>query len=319
MHYLKRSDWERGERFVTHERLFDERRRFLKLGAAIAVSTSAVLELAAREFPEGMALHYVKDPNPAALEANPYDQISSYNNFYEFTTDKEDVKPLAEGFVTDPWSVTVDGLVERPVTLGRDDLFNAFALEERIYRFRCVEAWSMVVPWVGFELARLIDKVRPLDTAKYVRFETLYDPKRFPDQRRGPFAALEYPYVEGLRMDEAMHPLTLMAVGLYGHTLPPQNGAPLRLVVPWKYGFKSIKSIAKITFTDTEPLNSWQKAAPREYGFYANVNPAVDHPRWSQKRERLLGNFFKQATLPFNGYEKEVASLYEGMDLERYF
>jgi methionine sulfoxide reductase catalytic subunit len=178
-----------------------------------------------------------------------------------------------------------------------DKFLSKFQLEERIYRFRCVEGWSMVVPWIGFELSHLIKYAKPLSSAKYIRFETLYDPEQFPDQKRGAFAALHYPYIEGLRMDEAMNPLTLMAVGLYGHTLPPQNGAPLRLIVPWKYGFKSIKSIVKITFSDTQPLNTWQETAPNEYGFYANVNPKVDHPRWSQKRERLLGKFFKQDTL----------------------
>ena len=319
MHYLKRKSWELGETFVTDERLFEERRRFLKLGAAMAVSSAAVMELAAKEFTPSPNLNYTRDPNPLGLELNSYDQISSYNNFYEFTTDKKGVKPLAENFRSDPWSLTVDGLVEKPFTLDYDDLFTKFPLEERIYRFRCVEGWSMVVPWVGFELSHLIKRAKPLSSAKYIRFETLVDPEQFPDQRRGPFAALEYPYIEGLRMDEAMHPLTLMSVGLYGHTLPAQNGAPIRLVVPWKYGFKGIKSIARISFTDTPPMNTWQKMAPREYGFYANVNPHVDHPRWSQKRERLLGKFFKQDTLMFNGYGKEVARLYDGMDLRKFF
>ncbi len=192
-------------------------------------------------------------------------------------------------------------------------------MQERIYRFRCVEGWSMVVPWVGFELPQLIKYLKPLSSAKYIRFETLYDPDQFPDQKRGVLAAIEYPYVEALRMDEAMNPLSFIATGLYRHTLPPQNGAPLRLITPWKYGFKSIKSIAKITFTDTEPINTWQKIASNEYGFFANVNPNVDHPRWSQARERVLGKFFKQDTLMFNGYEKEVAHLYKGIDLKKLF
>jgi len=319
MHYFKRPAWNLPEAFVTDERLFEGRRHFLKLGAAMAVSTAAVMELAAKEFVPAANLDFRKDSNPLRLEPNSYEQISSYNNFYEFTTDKSGVKPLAEGFKSDPWNLTVDGLVEKPLTLDYDALFKSFPLEERIYRFRCVEGWSMVVPWVGFELSQLIRLARPLSSATHVRFETLVDPQQFPDQKRGRFAVLEYPYVEGLRMDEAMHPLTLMAVGLYGHTLPPQNGAPVRLVVPWKYGFKSVKSIVRISFTDTQPLNTWQKMAPREYGFYANVNPRVDHPRWSQKRERLLGKFFKQETLMFNGYEAEVAPLYAGMDLRKLF
>lgn len=308
-----------SEADVTDEALFSGRRKFLKLGAAMAVSTSAVMDLAARESLPAPDLLYAKDPNPLELEPNAYDQITSYNNFYEFTTDKKGVKPLSRKFRSDPWTITVDGMVEKPLELDPWKLMKQLPLEERIYRFRCVEGWAMVVPWIGFELSRLIAMARPLSGAKYVRFETLVDPKQFPDQARGMFATLDYPYVEGLRLDEAMHPLTLMAVGLYGHTLPPQNGAPIRLVVPWKYGFKGIKSIVRISFTDRQPLNSWQAYAPREYGFYANVNPHVDHPRWSQKRERVLGHFFKQETLMFNGYDKEVAHLYKGMDLRSFF
>ncbi len=304
---------------ITDEALFDGRRKFLKLGAAMAVSTASVMELAAKEFLPPPNLEYERDRNPQKLELNTYEQITSYNNFYEFTTDKKGVKPLAQNFRSDPWTLTIDGLVEKPFELDARDLVDTFPLEERIYRFRCVEGWSMVVPWIGFELSHLIKRAKPLAKAKYVRFETLVDPKQFPDQARGPFATLDYPYVEGLRMDEAMHPLTLMAVGLYGHTLPPQNGAPIRLVVPWKYGFKGIKSIVRISFTESQPLNTWQAYAPREYGFYANVNPDVDHPRWSQKRERVLGHFFKQETLMFNGYDKEVAHLYKGMDLRKFF
>jgi methionine sulfoxide reductase catalytic subunit len=304
---------------VTDEALFDERRRFLKLGAAALVSTAAVMDLAAEESRPVPNLFYIKDPNPSHLELNTYEQITSYNNFYEFTTSKEGVKPLAAHFRTKPWTLTVDGLVEKPLELDVWALMKQIPLEERIYRFRCVEGWSMVVPWVGFELSKLIAMAKPKSSAKYVRFETLYDPKQFPDQARGRFAALDYPYVEGLRMDEAMNPLVIMAVGLYGHTLPPQNGAPIRLVVPWKYGFKSIKSVAKITLMDKEPACTWNRYAPSEYGFYANVNPNVDHPRWSQARERVLGHFFKQPTMMFNGYEKEVAYLYKGMDLRKDF
>jgi sulfoxide reductase catalytic subunit YedY len=308
-----------SEADVTDEALFNDRRRFLKLGAAMAVSTSAVMELAARESLPAPNLDYRKNPNPEKLELNSYDQITSYNNFYEFTTAKKGVKPLAKNFRTDPWTITIDGMLEKPLELDPWKLMKELPLEERIYRFRCVEGWAMVVPWIGFELSQLIKLAKPLSSATYVRFETLVDPKQFPDQARGVFATLDYPYVEGLRMDEAMHPLTLMAVGLYGHTLPPQNGAPIRLIVPWKYGFKGIKSIVRISFTDKQPLNTWQQYAPREYGFYANVNPQVDHPRWSQKRERVLGHFFKQDTLMFNGYGKEVAHLYKGMDLRRFF
>jgi len=304
---------------VTDEALFDGRRRFLKLGAATLVSSAAVLELAAEETLPGKNLDYAPDANPGKLVLNTYDQITSYNNFYEFTTSKEGVKPLAKNFKTEPWKLTIDGMVEKPLELDVWKLMKQMPLEERIYRFRCVEGWSMVVPWIGFELSKLIAMAKPSSKAKYLRFETLYDPKQFPDQSRGILATIDYPYVEGLRIDEAMHPLTLMAVGLYGHTLTPQNGAPIRLVVPWKYGFKNIKSIVRITFTDRQPLNTWQKYAPREFGFYANVNPGVDHPRWSQKRERVLGHFFKVPTLMFNGYEKEVAYLYKGMDLRKFF
>ena len=304
---------------LTGEALFNDRRRFLKLGAATLVSTGAVMELAAAQTLPEQNLAYVKDPNPLKLQENDYDQITSYNNFYEFTTSKEGVKPLAKNFKADPWMLTIDGMVEKPLELDVWKLMKEMPLEERIYRFRCVEGWSMVVPWVGFELLKLIAMAKPLEGAKYVRFETLYDPKQFPDQARGLLATLKYPYVEGLRMDEAMNPLAIMAVGIYGHTLTPQNGAPIRLVVPWKYGFKSIKSVARITFTDREPLNTWHEYAPNEYGFYANVNPEVDHPRWSQSRERVLGHFLKQPTLMFNGYEKEVAYLYKGMDLRKNF
>lgn len=319
MHYIKRNEWELGESFVTDESLFEGRRNFLKLGAALAVSTGTVMDLAAKEYVPKPNLDYRKASNPGSLTLNSYEQATTFNNYYEFSTDKGAVKPLAKNFKTDGWKITIDGLVEKPFELGLEELLSGFPLEERIYRFRCVEGWSMVVPWVGFELSHLIKRAKPLAKAKYVRFETLYDPEQYPDQKRGSFATLDYPYVEGLRMDEAMNPLALMTVGLYGHTLPPQNGAPIRMIIPWKYGFKGGKSIARITFTETQPLNTWQKTAPSEYGFYANVNPDVDHPRWSQKRERVLGKFFKQDTLMFNGYEKEVAHLYAGMDLRKNF
>ncbi len=308
-----------NENDITSKSLFNMRRKFLKLGAASLVSTGAVVDLLAKEKVPVPNLNYKKDSNPLNLELNSFEQISSYNNFYEFTTSKEKVKSLAHTLKPNPWSITIDGLVEKSFQIDVRDLMTKFELEERIYRFRCVEGWSMVVPWIGFELASLIKLARPLSKAKYVRFETLFDEKQFPDQRRGIFGTIPYPYVEGLRMDEAMNPLTLMSVGLYGKTLENQNGAPIRLVVPWKYGFKSIKSISKITFTDEEPLNTWQKIASNEYGFYANVNPEVDHPRWSQAKERVLGKFFKQKTKMFNGYEKEVAHMYANLDLRKFF
>ena len=250
---------------------------------------------------------------------NSWDDITSYNNFYEFGLDKADPKENAQDFRTQPWSVEIAGECDAPGKLTLEDILKPHALEERVYRFRCVEAWSMVVPWMGFPLADLLARFKPNSRAKYVEFTTLLDPRQMPGQRR---AVLEWPYVEGLRIDEAMHPLSFMAVGLYGRWLPNQNGAPLRLVLPWKYGFKGIKSIVRIRFTERQPRNSWNIAAPDEYGFYANVNPAVDHPRWSQAKERRLGGSMFSArvdTLPFNGYAEEVASLYRGMDLRRYF
>ena len=225
---------------------------------------------------------------------------------------------MAHTLKTDNWKIKIDGLVENPMEIDLVDLKKMLTLEERIYRFRCVEGWSMVVPWNGYTLSSLIKKVKPLSSAKYIRFETLVDTTSFPDQKRGAFGAVEYPYVEGLRIDEAMNDLSFLAIGLYGDSMPKQNGAPIRLVVPWKYGFKSIKSIVKISFVEKEPLNTWQKENADEYGFYANVNPNVDHPRWSQKKERVLGSFTKQNTLMFNGYEKEVSGLYAGMDLTKF-
>ncbi|MBQ1784694.1 MAG: protein-methionine-sulfoxide reductase catalytic subunit MsrP [Gammaproteobacteria bacterium] len=253
-------------------------------------------------------------------ELTPEDKVTSYNNFYEFGTAKDDPAANAQGLRTRPWTLTIDGLVEKPVTLDIDSLLG-WPLEERIYRLRCVEAWSMVIPWLGFPLARLLDQVKILGSARYLAFETLHDPEQMPGQRSALVGgSLPWPYVEGLRLDEARHPLALIAVGLYGRTLPPQNGAPLRLVVPWKYGFKSIKSIVRLTLTDRQPPTTWNLLAPHEYGFYANVNPAVDHPRWSQASERFIGNdglfgMKREATALFNGYATEVAQLYQGQDL----
>lgn len=302
---------------ITPELLFNQRRSFLKLGAASVIASSALIELMAKEDLQLPDLIFKKDPNKDHLELNTFKEITSYNNFYEFTTSKKGVKALARQMNTKGWKITIDGLVEKPLTFDVKELTKRYALEERIYRFRCVEGWAMVVPWVGFELRKLIQDVKPLKRAKYVQFWTKYDEAMFPDQKRGLFATITYPYTEGLRMDEAMHPLTLLAVGLYGKTLENQNGAPIRLVVPWKYGFKSIKSIERISFTEEQPLNTWQKENPKEFGFYANVNPEVDHPRWSQKTERVLGKFVKQRTLLFNGYEKEVADMYKDMDLRK--
>ena len=252
-----------------------------------------------------------------ALTPNSWEDITQYNNFYEFGTGKTDPSEYAGVLTTTPWTVEIDGMVKNPGKYDIDDIKAAMTIEERIYRFRCVEAWSMVVPWNGFELADLLEVAGVQGGAKYVAFETLYRPEEMPGQR---FQSLDWPYVEGLRLDEAMNPLTLMATGIYGKDLPNQNGAPLRLVVPWKYGFKSIKSIVKITITDKQPPTSWNKANAREYGFYSNVNPNVSHPRWSQASERVIGGglFAKRVpTLMFNGYEDEVASMYEGMDLSK--
>lgn len=303
---------------ITPEILFNQRRSFLKLGAASIIASSTLMELIAKENLPLPNLTFKKDPNRDHLALNTFKQITSYNNFYEFTTSKKGVKELAKDMNTKGWKITIDGLVEKPLTLDVKELVKNYTLEERIYRFRCVEGWAMVVPWVGFELQKLIQDVKPLQSAKYVQFWTKYDEEMFPDQKRGVFSTLTYPYTEGLRMDEALNPLTLLAVGLYGKTLENQNGAPIRLVVPWKYGFKSIKSINRISFVDKQPLNTWQKENPKEYGFYANVNPKVDHPRWSQKKERVLGKLIKQRTLLFNGYEKEVQHMYTDMDLRKY-
>jgi sulfoxide reductase catalytic subunit YedY len=244
-----------------------------------------------------------------------FDAVTNYNNYYEFTVQKERVARLAENFVTLPWQVEVGGLVNRPKTYDLDAL-RKFEQEERIYRLRCVEAWSMVIPWIGFPLGALLKEVEPLSSAKYVRFETLYDPEQMPGQRSGSYS---WPYVEGLRLDEAMHDLTLVATGLYGKELLPQNGAPVRLVVPWKYGFKSIKSIVRIDLVEEMPVSLWMAAAPNEYGFYANVNPDVDHPRWSQATERRIGESGRRETLFMNGYAEEVADLYQGMDLKKWY
>ena len=260
-------------------------------------------------------------PGAQALDKpSAYQDAAGYNNFYEFGTDKSDPAANAHTLKTTPWTVDIEGLVKKPGRWALEDLMALSAMEERIYRLRCVEGWSMVIPWVGFSLAELIRKVEPLGNAKFVEFVSLADPKTMPFVGS---RVLQWPYTEGLRLDEALHPLTLLAFGMYGEVLPKQNGAPLRLVVPWKYGFKSAKSIVKIRFTEKQPATAWNQAAPQEYGFYSNVNPAVDHPRWSQATERRLGEdgllAKRRKTLPFNGYEAQVASLYTGMDLKKYY
>ncbi len=292
------------------------RRRDFVFGAAATAATvgfSAVSEAAPLIFTKGVIT--LDEPQTSKKD------ITTYNNYYEFGTDKADPADYASTFKPDPWSIKIDGLVSKPATLALEDVLKGVTLEERVYRMRCVEGWSMVIPWVGFSLSALLNRVEPLGSAKFVAFETVVRPSEMRGQR-GLLQALDWPYVEGLRLDEALHPLTLMATGLYGETLPNQNGAPVRLVVPWKYGFKSIKSVTRITLTDTQPKTSWNIQNPREYGFYSNVNPAVDHPRWSQASERRIGEgsgLFakKRPTLPFNGYAEQVANLYAGMDLAK--
>jgi sulfoxide reductase catalytic subunit YedY len=301
---------------ITPESIYLSRREFLK-GMGI-VSASAMI-LAACGGQSSTPTDIVgevtvgKTPEVLVEELTPYEAITNYNNYYEFTIDKENVARLSKDFSTSPWKIEVGGLVNNPKTYDLDDL-NKFSQQERIYRLRCVEAWSMVIPWMGFPLAELLDEVEPTSDAKYVRFETLFDPDQMPGQNNRGY---NWPYVEGLRMDEAMHDLTILATGLYGENLPPQSGAPARLVVPWKYGFKSIKAIVKIDLVDEMPTSLWMAANPNEYGFYANVNPEVNHPRWSQSSERRIGESGRQRTLMFNGYEEEVAHLYAGMDLAK--
>lgn len=290
------------------------RRRDLLLGSAALALTSTLPRSASAEKLEALKSPLSTDETPTPLK-----DVTSYNNFYEFGTAKTDPASYAEALTPSPWTVKIDGLVAKPANYALEDILKGMTLEERIYRMRCVEGWSMVIPWVGFPLAELLKRVEPQGSAKYVAFETLVRPDEMRGQR-GLLQALDWPYLEGLRLDEAMHPLTILATGLYGETLPNQNGAPLRLVVPWKYGFKSIKSIVRITLTDTQPPTSWNAQNPGEYGFYSNVNPEVDHPRWSQATERRIGEgglFAKRRpTLMFNGYADQVASLYAGMDLK---
>jgi methionine sulfoxide reductase catalytic subunit len=301
---------------ITPETLYLNRRRFLRdaglATAAIAVGAPAALAGCRGDRVEESAGEVIGQQE----EPNTYEEITSYNNFYEFGTGKEDPKANSGAFKPAPWSVRVDGLCDKPGNYAFEDLVKPHRIEERTYRLRCVEAWSMVIPWQGIPLAAMLKQFAPRPSAKYVAFTTVLRPSEMPGQRRG---VLDWPYVEGLRLDEAMHPLTLMATGIYGKPLLNQNGAPIRLVVPWKYGFKGIKSIVRIQFTETEPPTTWNLAASNEYGFYANVNPEVDHPRWSQASERRIGEFRRRRTLMFNGYADQVASLYAGMDLRRSF
>jgi sulfoxide reductase catalytic subunit YedY len=307
---------------ITPKALYLNRRKFLA-GAAIAgAATATGFGLVEMVSPPtvahaGAKIEGIQKSKFSTSEAiTPYNDVTNYNNYYEFATDKYGPAGLSKDFKTRPWTVSIEGLVEKKQQLDVDSIIKLASPEERIYRHRCVEGWSIVVPWIGFPLSVLINKVQPLPKASFVKFTTIYDPKQMPGQR---VPVLQFPYVEGLRMDEAMHPLTLLSFGMYGEVLPNQDGAPLRIVVPWKYGFKSAKAIVKIEFTKDQPLNTWNLAAPNEYGFYSNVNPNVDHPRWSQARERRLGEFFKRPTLMFNGYGDQVASMYSGMDLKKYF
>ena len=306
---------------ITPKSLYLNRRKFLVsagLVGAAAAAAKSLLHLAnpaERAYAGETIPNLQRSPFSTSEKITPEQTVTHYNNYYEFSTEKEEPAQLATKFRTRPWKVKVEGDVSKKQEWDIDSILKFAPAEERIYRHRCVEGWSIVVPWVGFSLSELIKRADPLGKAKFVEFTTILDPSQMPGQTRN---VLDWPYVEGLRMDEAMHPLTLLCFGMYGEGLPNQDGAPLRLVIPWKYGFKSAKAIVRIKFTDKQPVNTWNRSAPNEYGFYSNVNPNVDHPRWSQKTERRLGEFFKRPTLMFNGYD-QVASLYSGMDLKKYF
>ena len=304
-------------REITDQALYLNRRAFMAGAAALALAPGAARAAA----PAGQALPATRNKAFDIADApTKFQDASTYNNFYEFGVNKEDPARLAGTLKPRPWKVQVDGLAHKPKTFDIEDVLKMAPLEERVYRLRCVEGWSMVIPWIGFPLSALLKRVEPTGAAKYVEFSTLVDPEQFPGQRKGlfNFSSLDWPYTEGLRLDEALHPLTLLTVGMYGQVLPNQNGAPLRVVIPWKYGFKSAKSIVRIRLTSDEPKTAWSKAAPQEYGFYSNVNPKVDHPRWSQATERRIGEFRRRETLMWNGYD-QVASLYSGMDLKKQY
>lgn len=302
---------------ITPENAFFERRSLIKAALALGLLPGCQADVGAATMPaDGEFTGLEPWPGSLDIEPNSWEDITTYNNYYEFGTGKGDPARNAHTLETSPWSVEVTGLAGKTGTYTLEDILRPHTLEDRIYRFRCVERWSMVVPWVGFPLADLLQRFEPAAGARYVQFFTLNDPEQMPGVRS---RVLDWPYREGLRMDEAMHPLTLLTVGVYGKVLPNQNGAPLRLIVPWKYGYKSIKAVARITLTRSRPVSSWQQASPSEYGFYGNVNPDVAHPRWSQRREVRVGELGKRDTLPFNGYAEQVAGLYVGMDPQRHF
>jgi len=303
---------------ITPEPLYRDRREFIRLAAAAAVGTAAAIRGETIEAQGSLPVipNVRKSPLSTTEPQSTYKDFTTYNNYYEFGTGKDEPAVQAKSLKPRPWKLTIEGHVAKPGTFDVDEFIKSYTLEERIYRHRCVETWSAVVPWIGIPLADVIKRVEPTSMAKFVEFVTLYDPKQMPGVRS---PILEWPYIEGLRLDEAKNPLAILAVGLYGQILPNQNGAPIRLVAPWKYGFKGGKSLVKIRFVDAQPRNTWQIQAPREYGFYANVNPTVDHPRWSQARERRLGEFLPRKTLMFNGYTDQVASLYTGLDLRKNF
>jgi len=298
---------------ITPYNLYINRRKFIKTSSAVVFASI---------FPTKIYSNHITGSNDYNMllnegdKINSFEEITNYNNFYEFGTEKSDPSENSKNFNPKPWSITIEGLVNKPQIIDLEKLLSKISIEDRVYRLRCVEAWSMVIPWQGFSLSQLINLVEPMSSAKFIQFETIFRPEEMPGQKRG---FLPWPYVEGLRMDEAMHPLTILSTGLYGHDLLNQNGAPLRLVVPWKYGFKSIKSISTIRFVKEEPKATWSMVAPNEYGFYSNVNNTVHHPRWSQATERRIGEFMRRPTLMFNGYEEEVAHLYKDMDLNKYF
>jgi sulfoxide reductase catalytic subunit YedY len=308
---------------ITSENLYHNRREFIKTASAVlGIAAAGTIIPGCTPTAGATAEPQAKKPGPyddTTDKLTPFEDVTTYNNYYEFGVDKSDPARNSKNFKPKPWTVKVEGMCGKPGTYAFDDLLKGLTVEDRIYRMRCVEAWSMVIPWQGVPLAQIIKKLEPAASAKFIEMKTLKDPNQFPEQRRTFFQVLEWPYVEGLRLDEATNPLTLFATGLYGKPLPNQNGAPLRLVTPWKYGFKGIKAIVSINFTDKQPVNTWQLQARNEYGFYANVNPMVDHPRWSQASERRIGDFFKRPTLMFNGYSEQVASLYSGMDLRKNF
>jgi len=296
---------------ITPESLYVNRREWLASAAAGAAALSVFGPAARAQDPAPVGKPFGLQPDD---KPTPWQDVTTYNNFYEFGTDKSDPSQNSKNFKPLPWTITVDGMAGKPGKFQLEDFIKPSVVEDRIYRHRCVEAWSMVIPWRGIPLADVIKRAEPMASAKYVAFTTLMDPSRMPGQQLG---VLDWPYTEGLRLDEALHPLAFLATGVYGRTLPNQNGAPIRLVVPWKYGFKGIKSIVRMTFTDKQPKTAWNTQTPNEYGFYSNVNPAVDHPRWSQAKERRIGDFLRRPTLPFNGYADQVASLYAGMDLKK--